>query len=145
MPNGSRVQPSIFAVLLSLCFASAAFAAGQPPPRPRLPEPISPLYPAPGMPSIPGIPPKGDPQRGQKIYESWGCPTCHTLDGKGGKPGPDLSKTGETHTDAYWFRTYLNDPRSMIPTSVKPPVKLSEPDMDDLTAYLVTLRKFRMP
>ncbi|OGQ80524.1 MAG: hypothetical protein A3F90_16680 [Deltaproteobacteria bacterium RIFCSPLOWO2_12_FULL_60_19] len=65
------------------------------------------------------------------------------MDGKGGKLGPDLARAGESHTDAYWFRRYLSDPRSIIPTSVKPPVKLSDADMDDLTAYLLGLKRFR--
>lgn len=131
---------------LSLCLMSAAAFAAQPPTKPKIPEPISPIYPpsgVPGMPAIPGAPPKGDPQRGERIYQSWGCPTCHTLDGKGGKLGPDLARAGETHTDPYWFRRYLSDPRSIIPTSVKPPVKLSDADMDDLTAYLLGLKRFR--
>ena len=131
---------------LSLCLMSAAAFAAQPPTKRKIPEPISPIYPpsgVPGMPAIPGAPPKGDPQRGERIYQSWGCPTCHTLDGKGGKLGPDLARAGESHTDPYWFRRYLSDPRSIIPTSVKPPVKLSDADMDDLTAYLLGLKRFR--
>ncbi|MDH3444242.1 MAG: cytochrome c, partial [Deltaproteobacteria bacterium] len=87
----------------------------------------------------------GDAQRGERIYQSLGCPSCHTLDGKGGKIGPDLSRVGEHHREAYWFRRYLSEPRSIIPTSIKPPVRLSEPDMDDLVSYLLTLKKFRAP
>ena len=130
---------------LSLLLVSAMAIAAQPPTKPKIPEPISPIFPPSGAPGIPGAPPKGDPQRGERIYQSWGCPTCHTLDGKGGKIGPDLARAGETHTDPYWFRRYLSDPRSIIPTSVKPPVKLSDADMDDLVAYLMTLKKFRTP
>lgn len=89
------------------------------------------------------MPPKGNPEQGERIYQSWGCPSCHTLDGKGGKIGPDLARAGEIHTDPYWFRRYLSDPRSIIPTSVKPPVKLSDMDMDDLIAYLLSLKRFR--
>lgn len=135
---------TIAASLIALSLASDAVAA-QPPPRPRIPEPLSPLFPTPGMPPIPGLPPKGDAQRGERLYHSWGCPSCHTLDGKGGKLGPDLARVGETQTDPYWYRRYLTEPRSIIPTSVKPPVRLSDADMDDLVAYLLGLKKFRTP
>ncbi len=133
---------STAALILTFLAAITLFAA-EPPRRPKIPEPISPIFPSPGVSAIPGMPPKGDPQRGERIYQSWGCPSCHTLDGKGGKMGPDLARAGETHTDAYWFRRYLSDPRSIIPTSVKPAVKLSDADMDDLTAYLLNLKTFR--
>lgn len=126
--------------VLILFFVAATFFAAEPPRRPKIPEPISPIFPSPG---VQGIPQKGDQQRGERIYQSWGCPSCHTLDGKGGKMGPDLARVGESHTDAYWFRRYLSDPRSIIPTSVKPSVKLSDADMDDLTAYLLNLKRFR--
>jgi mono/diheme cytochrome c family protein len=135
---------TIAASIIALSLASDAVAA-QPPPRPRIPEPLSPLFPTPGMPPIPGLPPKGDAQRGERLYHSWGCPSCHTLDGKGGKLGPDLARVGETQTDPYWYRRYLTEPRSIIPTSVKPPVRLSDADMDDLVAYLLGLKKFRTP
>lgn len=130
------------AVLILVSVTTTAFGA-EPPRRPKIPEPISPIFPSPGVPAIPGMPPKGDPGRGERIYQSWGCPSCHTLDSKGGKVGPDLARVGETYTDPYWFRRYLSDPRSIIPNSVKPPVKLSDPDMDDLTAYLLSLKRFR--
>lgn len=125
--------------LILYLVATTAFAA-EPPRRPKIPEPLSPIFPSPG---IQGIPQRGDPQRGKRIYQSWGCPSCHTLDGKGGKIGPDLARAGEIHTDPYWFRRYLADPRGIIPNSVKPPVRLSDPDMDDLIAYLMSLKKFR--
>lgn len=124
---------------LSLIMVFSFGVAAEPPHRPRIPEPLSPILP----PELRGMPPKGDPQRGARIYQSLGCPSCHTLDGKGGKIGPDLARVGELYTDAYWFRRYLSDPRAIIPTSVKPPVKVSEPDMDDLIAYLLTLKRFR--
>lgn len=132
-------SPLILTALTLLCLSTPGLTA-EPPGRPKIPEPISPLFPSPG---VPGIPTKGDPQRGERIYQSWGCPTCHTLDGKGGKTGPDLARVGETHNDPYWFRRYLSDPRTIIPTSVKPPVRLSDAEMDDLIAYLLSLKRFR--
>ncbi|MFQ5852539.1 MAG: c-type cytochrome [Candidatus Binatia bacterium] len=127
------------AAVFLFCFAVGAYAA-EPGHQPKIPEPISPLFPTP---DVHGVPQRGDVVRGERIYQSWGCPSCHTLDGKGGKMGPDLARTGEIHRDPYWFRRYLSNPRSIIPNSVKPPVKLSDPDMDDLIAYLMSLSRFR--
>ena len=129
-------------------FLTVEVFAAQPAPRPKITEPISPIFPTmQGGPALPGTPSKGDPQRGSRIYQSSGCVSCHTNDGKGGKLGPDLSRVGETHSDAYWFRRYLSEPRSIIPTSIKPPVKLPDADMDDLIAYLQSLKLFpsRLP
>lgn len=138
----AKIFRYLFHFLFLVLLAPALCLAAQPFPRPKIPEPVSPLFSAPGT---QGIPQRGDPQRGERIYQSWGCPSCHTLDGKGGKMGPDLSRTGEIHTDAYWFRRYLSDPRSIIPTSIKPPVRLSDSEMDDLIAYLLTLKRFQRP
>jgi cytochrome c2 len=134
---GPCLYPAIIVAILVLPLLAPA---AESPRRPRIPEPVSPIMPAPG---VPVAPLRGDPARGERIYQSWGCPNCHTLDGKGGKPGPDLSRAGETHSDSYWFRRYLSDPRSIIPTSVKPPVRLSDTEMEDLIAYLMSLRRFR--
>jgi cytochrome c oxidase cbb3-type subunit 3 len=37
----------------------------------------------------------GDPAAGAIIYQKTGCASCHTIDGKGGLLGPDLSDIGE--------------------------------------------------
>ena len=129
----------VMAGMIFLAAGAAAFAT-EPPRTPRMPEPFSPLIPSP---NIGGFLQSGDPQRGERIYQSWGCTTCHSLDGRGRKMGPDLSRVGELHTDPYWFRRYLSEPRSIIPSSVKPPVRLPQPDMDDLIAYMLSLKKFR--
>jgi mono/diheme cytochrome c family protein len=144
----SRNRALSISGFLGFLFLTAGVFAAQPAPRPKIPDPISPIFPTmPGGPALPGTPSKGDPQRGLQIYQSWGCVNCHTNDGKGGKMGPDLARVGETHSDPYWFRRYLSDPRSIIPTSVKPPVKLPDADMDDLIAYLQSLKLFpsRLP
>ncbi len=79
---------------------------------------------------------RGDQKRGEAIYQRNGCSSCHAIEGKGGKVGPDLTRVGETRPFADWFRQHLV-------STHKPPVALAEQDMDDLIAYLQSLKFFR--
>lgn len=76
---------------------------------------------------------KGDPKRGELVYQRNSCPSCHIINGRGGKVGPDLSRVGENRTlpDSY---------RQQLINSHKPPVALPQQEMDDLIAYLQTLK-----
>jgi len=57
----------------------------------------------------------GDPVRGQQIYASKGaCARCHTIAGRGGGIGPDLSDIG-TRQNADQVRTSLLDPDASVP------------------------------
>ena len=76
---------------------------------------------------------KGDHRRGEWVYQRNACPSCHMVAGKGGKLGPDLSRVGETRTlpEAY---------RQQLVNNHKPPVALPQQEMDDLIAYLQSLK-----
>jgi cytochrome c oxidase cbb3-type subunit III len=57
----------------------------------------------------------GNPQRGRQIYASKaGCARCHTIGGRGGGIGPDLSDIG-TRQNASQVRTSLLDPDASVP------------------------------
>jgi len=98
----------------------------------KRPEPLMP----PEFPRSPFGFSQGDQKRGQSIYEQNGCSSCHMIEGKGSKIGPDLSRVGERRTvpDSY---------RQLLVNSHKPPVVLVERDMNDLIAYLQSLKFFR--
>jgi mono/diheme cytochrome c family protein len=81
----------------------------------------------------------GNAANGQKLYASQGCAACHKIGGKGGKIGPDLSKEGKKH-DGKWMVAFLKDPRSKIAKGSMPPVKASAKELQDLSAYLLTLK-----
>lgn len=134
----NRVALVIAAVLLAVLAPHPQAAQGaEPPRRPGLPEYLErPLIPLPGT-------PRGNAAKGQRLFQAMGCQNCHTLDGRGGKSGPDLERVGELRSEPGWYRNYFADPRSMFPNSVKPPVRLSDQDMDDLIAYLLSLKLFR--
>lgn len=68
--------------------------------------------------SLGRVPPQkaeGDPSRGEKQYRSKGdCARCHTVKGRGGALGPDLTDIGARRSTAY-LRESLLDPDAAMP------------------------------
>ena len=59
--------------------------------------------------------PAGDPQRGGQLYSAkGGCPRCHTVAGRGGAVGPDLTDIGARRSLAY-LREALLQPEAAVP------------------------------
>jgi hypothetical protein len=58
-------------------------------------------------------PPPGDPQRGRQVFVTYGCPTCHVVqgepfNGQGNSPGPELTGMGAHHPPGYFVEAILN-------------------------------------
>jgi putative heme-binding domain-containing protein len=81
----------------------------------------------------------GNAANGEKLYTSQKCSVCHQISGKGGKMGPELTKVAATR-DAKWLAAYLPNPKSVDPKNKMPVVKLKGAELDDLVAYLLTLK-----
>ncbi len=79
------------------------------------------------------------PSAGQLIYQTQGCSNCHAINGIGGTSGPDLSKEGSRHGHD-WLVGHFKDPEKFVKNSAMPPVIASEQDLEQLTAYLQTLK-----
>jgi cytochrome c2 len=78
---------------------------------------------------------------GKALYEQK-CKICHSIGGEGGKmadKGGPLDQVG-TKRDAKWLHEYLQDPKSKMPDAKMPKVKLSDKELDDLVAFLLTLK-----
>ncbi len=99
-------------------------------------RPLTPPLMPPEFPQSPFGFSKGDQKRGETIYQRNACPSCHLIEGKGAKVGPDLSRVGEKGTLPEWYRQQLVNTH-------KPPVVLIQQDMDDLIAYLQSLKLLR--
>ena len=57
----------------------------------------------------------GDPRRGEELYRTkGGCVRCHTINGRGGALGPDLTEVGARRSEAY-LREALTDPGAAVP------------------------------
>jgi len=65
---------------------------------------------------------------------------CHTVNGKGGKVGPNLSdEANKGHTKA-WLAEQLRNPKSHDAQSIMPSYeRLSSEQIDNLVAYLMSL------
>lgn len=81
----------------------------------------------------------GDKVKGEKVYKDAKCSVCHKLGSTGGKMGPDLTKVGATRNMA-WLAKYLANPKAENPKNKMPPVKAKGADLDDLIAYLLSLK-----
>jgi len=83
----------------------------------------------------------GDPVKGKQVYlkSNPQCSACHTVGASGGKFGPDLSAIGKKR-DAAWLAKYLPNPRFFDPVNKMPAVSAKGKDLEDLIAYLVSLK-----
>jgi nitric oxide reductase subunit C len=78
---------------------------------------------------------------GKALYEKQ-CKICHSIAGDKGKmadKGGALDGVGAKR-DAGWLKAYLQDPKSKTPDSKMPKMKLSDQQIDDLVAFLLTLK-----
>ena len=67
---------------------------------------------------------------------------CHTVHGRGGEEGPDLSQVGAKR-DRAWLERAVRDMRYEKPDTKMPPVppeKLSDQDLKTLLDWLTSLR-----
>jgi putative heme-binding domain-containing protein len=60
----------------------------------------------------------GDAARGAQVYEAVGCAACHTIRGRGGPIGPDLTDVGARSSPAYLRRSIV-DPQAEVPSGFK--------------------------
>ena len=81
----------------------------------------------------------GDKVKGAQIYKDAKCSVCHKIGPAGGKMGPDLTKVGATR-DLAWLAKYLANPKAENPKNKMPPVKAKGAELDDLIAYLLSLK-----
>ncbi len=77
---------------------------------------------------------------GRALYERFGCMGCHRIHGEGGAVGPDLSYVGDQR-DRDWLIKHFRDPQSTSPGSIMPKFPLNEQELNDLTVYMLSLKK----
>ncbi len=82
---------------------------------------------------------QGDKVKGEKVYKDAKCSVCHKVGTTGGKMGPEITKVGAKR-DAAWLATYLVNPKAENPKNKMPAVKVKGADLDNLIAYLVSLK-----
>ncbi|QQS39696.1 MAG: c-type cytochrome [Acidobacteriota bacterium] len=96
--------------------------------------------------------------RAKAEYNSVGCTGCHVTGNFGGETGVDLSRVGEKdpnrldysavegeHTYQNWIAQHFRLPLSTVQGSQMPDLALSEPQIDLLTMYVLSLRRRSVP
>jgi len=81
------------------------------------------------------------PDEGKALYQSK-CKVCHSIAGDGGKmadKGGKLDGVGAKH-DAEWLTKYLRDPKSVMPDAKMPKLKMTDQELADYVAYMLTLK-----
>ena len=76
---------------------------------------------------------------GKNIFNSRGCIACHTMNGIGGKIGPNLTNESQNGHTKDWIIAQLKNPKSHFPKSVMPSFSiLSNKQLSDLADYLLS-------
>jgi cytochrome c2 len=83
---------------------------------------------------------EGSVEKGKEVFSAKKCAICHKVNGVGGKMGPDLSDIGDKK-DSEWLTKFLKDPKSLMPEAKMPAFKGSDQELQDLVAYLMSLKK----
>ncbi|MFN8623239.1 MAG: cytochrome b N-terminal domain-containing protein [Chloroflexota bacterium] len=73
---------------------------------------------------------------GLAVFNAQGCTACHTIDGVGGTGGPGLSRAGFRWDEAAIRRQIVTPKDTDMPSYAK----LSQQELDDLVAFLVSLQ-----
>lgn len=75
---------------------------------------------------------------GMAIFTEKGCPSCHSILGKGMKLAPDLYRVG-ARREREWLAKLLKDPKSVFSSPSMVPYRLTSEDLEALVAYLKSL------
>ena len=75
------------------------------------------------------------------IVARFGCTGCHRIHGEGGAVGPDLSFVGDSRPERTWHLQHFRNPQSVSPGSIMPKFPLTVQELNDLTSYMLSLRR----
>jgi cbb3-type cytochrome oxidase cytochrome c subunit len=76
--------------------------------------------------------------QGALVYVANSCSDCHKVNGGGMDVGPALNGLSKRRSQS-WVEDHFLDPPKLSPGSIMPAYKLSQKDLNNLTAYLFAL------
>ena len=87
----------------------------------------------------PGEPLTAVQQAGRTLFRR-SCAGCHTVDGSGSAPGPDLSGVAQARGSA-WVHSYIEQPQSLQASATMPGFvpAISHQEVEMITSYLMSL------
>ncbi len=81
--------------------------------------------------------------RGKGVYQGAGCNRCHSIAGRGGQVGPDLSQEGgDPSRTVEWIAAHIKNPKTHSPGSSMPSFaqRITERNIQALAAYLASMK-----
>ena len=77
--------------------------------------------------------------KGETVYAEKKCAVCHAINGKGGKVGGELDEVGAKR-EAQWLKTFMKDPKAVMPNAKMPPFRGTDEELEALVAYMTSLK-----
>ncbi|MCP4580506.1 MAG: cytochrome c [candidate division Zixibacteria bacterium] len=95
---------------------------------------------------------------GKDLIQDKACWGCHIINGSGGTIGPDLTHSGEKHSEGYdwsnysgfksvfnWHFQHFDEPAGIVPETVMPKMGLQTKERHALTMLMMSWRDDDMP
>jgi len=99
------------------------------------------LFPLAAIPALAALAACSMSSKGAEIYKREKCMDCHTLKGKGGAVGPNLTVVGSKRSREFIFQQ-IKDPKSHNPNTEMPSfgTRIPEQDINALADYLAGMK-----
>ena len=78
--------------------------------------------------------------RGALLFKNNDCIVCHTINGKGGSVGPNLTYVGQRRSRSYIIEQIINPKSHNSNTAMPSFAHFPEKDINDLADYLSSLK-----
>jgi ubiquinol-cytochrome c reductase cytochrome b subunit len=89
---------------------------------------------------VPSRPLTAEENRGLQLYVDQQCSYCHNILGKGGhQTGPDMSNMVRKKRSPEYLANYIKDPKSQMASTTMPKYVLTDGQLKDLAAFLLSL------
>jgi cbb3-type cytochrome oxidase cytochrome c subunit len=76
------------------------------------------------------------------LLEEKHCLLCHTVEGQGGKVGPELTQIA-SRRNADWLFQHFKNPGSIVKGSKMPDLNLTDSEANELTRYMLSMKSER--
>ena len=96
--------------------------------------------------------------QGKQLVQAKNCRACHTINGRGGMIGPDLTNVGDKAPEQYdysrlmgvktafaWHVAHLQNPKALVPETVMPNFGFNSKDAQSLALLVMSWKRADIP